>query len=181
MTTPFKPVLRGERVTLRPLTASDARAIHASLDEPISRRLTGTHTRHSLAEVEAHCARIEHAIDRWDYGIIVDGALIGEVVLNHVDLPNRSASMRIAVWEPGQRNKGYGSEAIGLLIRHGFETIGLNRIELEVYAFNPQARRVYEKLGFRLEGTRREALLWDGETVDAEIMSLLRREYFAGR
>jgi len=176
----MKPVLQGERVTLRPLAASDAEAIYASLEEPTSRRLTGTHTRHSLADVQAHCERIEHAADRWDYGIMAGGALVGEVVLNNVDLPNRSASLRIAIWEPAQRDKGYGTEAAGLLIRHGFEAVGLNRIELEVYAFNPMARRVYEKLGFRLEGTRREALLWEGEAVDAHVMSLLRREYLAG-
>ena len=70
-----------------------------------------------------------------------------------------------------------GTESASLLIGFGFETLALNRIELEVYAFNPQARRVYEKLGFRLEGTRREALIWDDERVDAHIMSMLRREF----
>ncbi|TPK63556.1 GNAT family N-acetyltransferase [Mesorhizobium sp. B2-4-19] len=50
------------------------------------------------------------------------------------------------------------------------------------WTFLPQskqgsANRGSEKLGFRLEGTRREALIWDGEAVDAHIMSLLKREY----
>lgn len=177
MPTSTKPVLRGGRVVLRPLTAEDAEAMYASLDDPVSMRLTGTHAKFSLEDVQAHCARIEGAEDRWDYGIMVGGNLIGEVVLNNVDWANKSASFRIAIWTAEHRNKGYGTESASLLIGFGFETLALNRIELEVYAFNPQARHVYEKLGFRLEGTRREALIWNGEKVDAHMMSLLRREY----
>jgi len=177
MTQATKPLLTGKTVTLRPLTRLDAPAIHAGLEEPESKRLTGTHARHTLAEVEAHYARAETAGDRCDYGIIAGGALIGEAVLNGIDWPNKAASFRIVIWEATGRDKGYGSEAAALLLRHGFEALGLNRIELEVYAFNPRARRVYEKLGFRLEGTRREALIWDGEPVDAHTMSLLKRDY----
>lgn len=173
-----KPLLQGNRIALRPLTASDAGAMYASLEEPTSRRLTGTYAEYTLEEVRAHCARIENAGDRWDYGVTVDGDLIGEVVLNNVDRMNKSASLRIAIWDPSERNKGYGSEAAALLIQHGFDKLGLNRIELAVYSFNPQARRVYEKLGFQVEGTKREALIWYGEVVDAHVMSLLRSEYF---
>ena len=46
-------------------------------------------------------------------------------------------------------------------------------MELEVYAFNARARRVYEKVGFRYEGTKRDALCWVGGWVDAPVMSLL--------
>ncbi|WP_208760401.1 GNAT family N-acetyltransferase [Mesorhizobium intechi] len=172
-------MLTGGTVTLRPLTRLDAPAIHAGLEDPEARRLTGTHARHTLAEMEAHYARAETAADRCDYGIIAGGALIGEAVVNGIDWPNKAASFRIVIWQATARAKGFGSAAAALLLRHGFEALGLNRIELEVYAFNPRARRVYEKLGFRLEGTRREALIWDGEAVDAHIMSLLKREYRA--
>lgn len=46
-----------------------------------------------------------------------------------------------------------------------------------MYAFNPRALRAYEKVGFRLEGTKREALIWEGEKVDSHMMSILRSEY----
>nr|WP_315501870.1 GNAT family protein [Actinomyces radicidentis] len=49
--------------------------------------------------------------------------------------------------------------------------MGLHRISLEVYAFNPAARRAYEKAGFVAEGRLRDALLYDGEWVDAEVMA----------
>ncbi|GHE85800.1 hypothetical protein GCM10014715_47620 [Streptomyces spiralis] len=63
------------------------------------------------------------------------------------------------------------------LDKPGFEQLGLHRISLEVYAFNPRARRVYEKVGFLAEGVLRDALLWEGERVDAAVMSILAPEW----
>lgn len=162
---------------LRPLAVGDVEAMYASLDDPESLRLTGTQSTFTFEQVRRHCERIEQADDRLDYAIEVASQPIGEAVLNCVDEINRSASFRIAIWKDGDRNKGIGTKAIRLLVWHGFEAVGLNRIELEVYSFNPRARRVYENIGFRLEGVRRQALLWNGEAVDAHIMALLRSEF----
>ncbi|MEM9027653.1 MAG: GNAT family protein [Pseudomonadota bacterium] len=172
-----KPVIRCEPVTLRPLGVADAAAIWDSLDEPEANRLTGTQSAFTFDAVRRHCKQLETADDRVDYGIVVAHTLVGEVVLNQIDWINRCASFRIALWRPEHRNRGYGSIATFLAVRHGFEALSLNRIELEVYAFNPRARRVYEKMGFVLEGTRRQALLWDGDWVDAHMMSLLRDHF----
>jgi RimJ/RimL family protein N-acetyltransferase len=176
MPTETKPILNGPRVTLRPLTRDDAPAMFASLDDPELRRLTGTHASHSLEDVTAHCARLEASPDRWDYGIVVDGRLIGEVVLNDFQAANRSTSFRIGIWDPAARNQGYGYEATRLLVEFAFEALGVNRVELEVFSFNPRARRVYEKAGFRVEGVRREALIWEDQVVDSVLMAQLRRD-----
>ena len=53
--------------------------------------------------------------------------------------------------------------------------------ELQVFAFNPRARRVYEKVGFVVEGTLREVLRYDDVWVDATVMSILDRMWHAGR
>jgi RimJ/RimL family protein N-acetyltransferase len=53
----------------------------------------------------------------------------------------------------------------------------MHRVELAVYRFNPRARRVYDKVGFVYEGTMRDALLWEGNWVDADTMSILDREW----
>jgi RimJ/RimL family protein N-acetyltransferase len=55
--------------------------------------------------------------------------------------------------------------------------VGIHRIELEVYDFNPRARHVYEKIGFIHEGTKRDALLWDGAWVDCHCMALLEPDW----
>jgi RimJ/RimL family protein N-acetyltransferase len=171
-----KPILAGDRIRLRPLAVADAGLMHTSLEDPVLCRLTGTHARFTFEQIRAHCERIEAAGDRWDYGILVEGRLIGEVVLNHLDPANRSCSLRIAIWSAADRGRGYGTEAVGLVVDFAFRRLDLNRVELEVYAFNPQARRAYEKAGFRLEGTKREALIWNGEKVDAHLMSILKND-----
>jgi RimJ/RimL family protein N-acetyltransferase len=51
---------------------------------------------------------------------------------------------------------------------------------LEVYAFNPRARHVYEKVGFEVEGTMREALRFDNDWVDAHLMAVLARDWRGG-
>lgn len=174
-----KPILRGERVTLRPLTAVDAAAVFASMADAEVMRLTGTQQQFTLAQVEAFCRRVAEADDRADYAITLgdDPAYIGEVVLNEIDWENRTANFRIAL--AGQRyfGKGYGSEATRLIVDYGFKQLKLHRIELEVYDFNPRAQRVYEKAGFVREGVRRDVLLWDGEYHSAIVMSVLRHEY----
>jgi RimJ/RimL family protein N-acetyltransferase len=63
-----------------------------------------------------------------------------------------------------------------LIVDYVFAELPVNRLELEVYAFNPRAIAIYEKVGFRREGVRRDALLWDGEFVDAIMMSVIRSD-----
>jgi RimJ/RimL family protein N-acetyltransferase len=169
----IRPVLRGDRVML----PEDGEAMFRSLSDEEAMRLTGTQQSFTVDEVKRHCTSIANARGRMDYAVIVEGNLIGEVVINDIDPPNRSAGFRIAVWYLQNRNRGYGSEAARLVIDYAFRTLDLNRIELEVYAFNPRARHVYEKLGFKVEGIRRQALWWDGEPVDAIIMAMLRSDY----
>ena len=75
---------------------------------------------------------------------------------------HRSGDLGITIGEREHQGKGYGAEAIGLLLDYGFATLGLHRIGLSVYENNPRGIRCYEKCGFRREGARREARWWAG-------------------
>lgn len=178
---PGKPILTGPNVRLRPLAESDADAVLAGMEDAESMRLTGSHGTFTPERVAAHCSRVAAAFDRWDYAIEVPGAfgsrMVGEVVLNEVDSDNRSANIRIVIWVPEARNRGYGTEAMRLMTAFGIERVGLHRIELQVHAFNPRAIRAYEKVGFRLEGTLREALSWVGAWIDTHVMSVLASDW----
>ena len=175
----FKPTLRGTRVVLRPIEPDDAAAMHASLADGECQRLTGTTRSFTLDEVRRHCERVSRATDRVDYAITLadDPSYLGEAVLNEIDRDQRCASFRIALAGEALFGQGYGTEATRLLLEHGFDGLGLHRIELEVYDFNPRARHVYEKLGFVQEGVRRDVLLWEGTYHSAILMSLLEDEY----
>ena len=71
-------------------------------------------------------------------------------------------------------------EAARLVVAHAFSATDLHRIELEVHAVNPRAKHVDERAGFRVEGRRRDAFVFDGERVDAVLMAVLRPEHRPG-
>lgn len=174
-----KPTIIGKTITLRAIKESDAQSMFDSLSDEEAKRLTGTKQSFSFEEVLNHCKRVFAANDRVDYAIILKetGDYVGEVVLNEIDWDNQSANMRIALAGKNWFGKGMGTEAIQLILDFGFNALNLHRIELEVYEFNPRAIRVYEKVGFKREGIRRDALFWDGKFYDAILMSILKSEF----
>lgn len=173
-----KPTLSGELVLLRPVVAADAAGLFGCDDETL--RLTGSHGRaHDLSGLERwYATRGAHA-DRLDLSIIeqASGEWAGEVVLNELNADNESCGFRILLQGPRFYGRGLGTEASRLVLDYAFGVIGVHRVELQVYDFNPRARHVYEKLGFVHEGTMRDALRWDGQWVDGHLMALLDRDW----
>lgn len=107
-----------------------------------------------------------------------DGRLIGHITLSGGSLPHRAAELAIMLGGD-QVNRGYGTRAIGLMLKYGFAEMGLNRIGLRVAAYNTRAVHAYEKAGFILEGREREIYFHQGRFHDQLIFSVLARDYFA--
>lgn len=96
---------------------------------------------------------------------------LGIVHLDHVwDSLFDEETLRLAAGRPG---RGYGTEATRAVLDYAFDRIGVHRVELDVYSFNPRAQRSYEKAGFRYEGRQRHTLFWDGEWADSILMAVL--------
>ena len=108
-----------------------------------------------------------------------DWRLIGNSSFFDFDWIARSAEVGIMIGEKTIWNQGYGTEVMGLLLRHGFETLNLNRVYLRVYAENKRAIRTYEKAGFVHEGRMRQAVFKHGSYSDVLYMSVLREEWNA--
>ncbi|MFC4455341.1 GNAT family protein [Deinococcus sonorensis] len=163
------------RLQLVPLSTEHLDQVMAGLHHREFMRLTGTHGTFTRDAVDRFLDRVTRADDRADWAILraSDGTYLGEVVLNDLDQHNRSMSFRIALNHPAMVGQGYGTEATRAVVEYGFDVVGLHRISLGVYAFNPRARRVYEKCGFVHEGVERDALNWEGEWVDLHRMSML--------
>ncbi|MEV5962628.1 GNAT family protein [Kribbella sp. NPDC051952] len=177
-----KPTLTGELVVLRPVDESDYDALRAAMDDPEVGRFTG-----SRDELDEDFAREWYRTrsdqtDRLDLAIVskATGRTVGEAVLNQWSPEDESCNFRILIGPDG-RGQGLGTEATRLIVGYGFEQLGLYRISLTVFAFNPRAKRVYEKAGFVEEGRLRQALKWDGERVDDIMMAILRPEWDALR
>lgn len=103
--------------------------------------------------------------------------MIGNCGYNDIDWRCRAGELGIFIGAKQYWNQGYGTEVMELLVRHGFETLNLNRVCLQVYANNPRAVRSYEKAGFVHEGCKRQAMYKDGQYVDILLMSVLRSEW----
>lgn len=153
--------------------------VWAGLADEESMRLTGTHQRFEADAIRKYLAGLPGSDDRADWAVFrkADERYLGEVVLNQLEAENASMNFRIALFGADVLGKGYGTQATKAVVAYGFEQVGLHRISLGVFAFNPRARRAYEKAGFVEEGVRREVLLWDGEWYDDIVMSILRHEY----
>jgi RimJ/RimL family protein N-acetyltransferase len=102
---------------------------------------------------------------------------IGNIGLMDIDWRNRSAEVGILIGEKAYWNQGYGREAMQMMLKHGFETLNLNRIFLRVYETNPRAVRSYEQAGFVHEGRQRQAEHRQGKYCDVLMMSVLRSEW----
>ena len=81
--------------------------------------------------------------------------------------------------EPEFWGKGYGSDAMNVILRFGFRQLNLNRVNLNVFEYNPRAIRSYEKVGFQIEGRERQWIAREGKRWDIIYMGILRREWEA--
>ncbi|HSB66380.1 MAG TPA: GNAT family protein [Anaerolineales bacterium] len=109
----------------------------------------------------------------------VSWKMIGGCGFFRYDQRNRSAEFGIMIGDKSCWNQGYGTEAVRLLVQHGFNTLNLNRIYLRVLESNPRAIRAYEKAGFTHEGRQRQAEFKEGRYLDLLVMSILKDEFIS--
>ncbi|RKD22376.1 Protein N-acetyltransferase, RimJ/RimL family [Caminicella sporogenes DSM 14501] len=102
---------------------------------------------------------------------------IGQIDLIKIDWKNRKAIMGIIIGREENHSKGYGTEAINLLLEFCFQRLGLNKLELEVREYNKKAIRCYEKCGFKVEGIFKEDRYIYGRFTDTYRMAILRKEW----
>ena len=106
--------------------------------------------------------------------------LVGNVGLWGARAKDRCATLGIALGRE-HVSRGYGTDAMRVIVGYGFREMGLHRIQLSVAPFNPAGIRASEKAGFVEEGRYREAVLHDGRWYDEVLMSILDREWAARR
>jgi RimJ/RimL family protein N-acetyltransferase len=178
-----RPFLIGTRIYLRPIEMDDIPKMCEWVNHPdVTRTLRMLRPMTTLNEREfvEHVSR--SATDIATLIVVKAGDRpIGTCGLMRIDWVARHAGFGIGIGNPREWGKGYGSEATRLITRYAFETLNLNRVWLDVHADHPTARRAYEKSGFRVEGTQRQAAFRDGRYVDMLLMSVLRSEWEAAR
>ena len=175
--------LTGERVRLRPAAEEDYPLLDAWWQEPrglilqtqvLQPRPAG-HAAESFTTWSANGSygNAGYAIEPLD-----DARLVGHIAVHSASLPVRAGVLGIIIG-PDDQSKGYGSDAVRVMLRLAFTEMGLNRVELRVFAFNDKAIRTYERCGFVVEGRRRETGFHNGSFHDEIIMAVLARDWYA--
>ena len=117
--------------------------------------------------------------DKYNFSIInkSNDMLLGNISLMKVDFVDRTAELGIFIGEEDNLGKGYGSDAIRLILEYGFNQLNLNNIMLRVYSFNEIAINAYKKCGFKVFGTHREAHYFEGKYCDEIYMNILKKNF----
>lgn len=174
--------LTGKQVRLRELREDDLPHLVAWWNDP------GIATYQALLPQPRTFAGIADMFRAWcrndggDCGLCVTkrkgSELIGQVALFGATSKDRCATFAI-VLGPDHHGRGYGTDAVRVTVRYGFEELGLHRIELGVFGFNPRAIATYRKAGFVEEGRRRKAIWRSGAWHDHVTMGILHDEWVA--
>ena len=177
----YMPALETPRLILRKLTMHDAQDIYDYSRDPLVAKHVLWDAHRSIGESRAYLRymlRKYRACEPASWGIEFreTGKIIGTVGFMWIQSDNAAAevgySLSRAYW-----NRGIMSEALEAVIRYGFESLHLNRIEAIHELDNPASGAVMRKCGMVREGTLREKLLNKGRYVDVDMYAILRRNY----
>jgi RimJ/RimL family protein N-acetyltransferase len=103
--------------------------------------------------------------------------LIGNISLANIDNIHKTATLGIMIGKKDERGKGYGTEAITLMLDYAFNYLNLNNIMLEALCTNIKAVKCYEKCGFKKMGIRRESSYINGKYRDNIFMQILKKDF----
>ena len=171
--------LVGNRCYLSPCAPEDAPLFAQWLNDADVAVPLGDEAYHTLSP-EAFQADIADSLHRQDpMFTIVDlesDCAIGRCLLFSVNPIDRSAMLGIFIGDKTFWGRGYGQEAMQLLLEYAFDLLNLNSVMLGVFEFNRRAIHAYEKLGFRVIGRRRQARIIGGKAYDGILMDILAPE-----
>jgi len=109
--------------------------------------------------------------------LLEDDRLIGDIGLGGIQWTHGNAFVGIGLGDRAYWGKGYGTDAMQVILRYAFKELNLHRVSLDVFEYNPRAIRSYEKAGFVHEGRMRRMLNREGQRWDMVFMGILREEW----
>ena len=176
--------LTGRRVYLRGAVPEDAVVCAPWFNDPEVNRYLVTGRRPNAVEHSRDVITRAMNSEREVMFAVIEresGRHIGNAGLHRIHPVYRSALFGVVIGVPECWHRGYGTEVTALVTDFAFSRLNLNRVELEVAAANARAQRIYERVGYRVEGTRRQAMYVEGRYEDVTLMSILRAEWEALR
>ncbi|MFX1262692.1 MAG: GNAT family N-acetyltransferase [Promethearchaeota archaeon] len=173
----------GEKVRLRRLESHDADPILVYWNQYELRQYLPTPLPTSHDDMLQYIESANEAFSKktkFTFGIEAkeDSSLIGIIDLANISWLSRNGEISIfAIFHPDYRGKGYGKEAIVVLLDMAFSVLNLHTVYLWVASFNERAIGFYERVGFKTQGKLRELAFRDGQHYDVTIMDILKSEF----
>ena len=176
---------QGETVRLRPLRKADAQKKWREWTDTHARRLLEYQLDLPPVSYEAYEADLEDACEfkdtskRISFGVeTLDGEFVGWINLFKGGVKNGTFALGAAVFRE-YRQKGYGAEAIRIVLRYAFRELRMHKCNTECLAINEGSIRLQTKLGFVEEGRRRETVFMDGKHHDILLFGMTKAEFEA--
>ncbi len=175
-------MLRGKRISLTPIKREYIESFLRWFNDPEITQYLLMYRPLTQMEEEDWLENLKNRQDTISFSIVASNddnseILIGNCGIHNINWKNRVGEAGITIGEKQYHNKGFGTEAMELLLDYGFNTVNLNRIELFVYEYNTRAINLYKKLGFTEEGRKRQFMWNKGKYHDAIMMGMLAEEW----
>lgn len=177
------PLFTGKLIRLAVPTPDDFPILQKWTENDVYQRLAdGDPARpQSIEQIESFAKAFFESKDNYFFRIrtLEDDRLIGGMGLFDFRWKDQTAEFGIVIGEPDYWGKGYGSDAIQVMLRYAFHELNLHRICLQVMDYNTRACRAYEKCGFVKEGVQREAIKRNGKRWNLIDYAILYDEWLA--
>ncbi len=172
------------RIYLRALEIEDYKKIHEWRKDPIYQAGVVSMKRFTSSETEKKW--VESVIDKHEktqevrLAIVLksNDEIIGSQSLTSIDLINKNAVINSWIGDNNHRKKGYIQEARYLILRYGFQELGLERISAEILEENIASRKAGENCGYLQEGILRNAVFKEGKFHNLVVYSVLKDEFY---
>jgi len=175
-----KNFLEGEKVALRDFKLSDGKLLKLWLsNKKVNYFLEMGFRPFRDKEVRAFQKRAMNSENDIIFTILKkeNRKVIGSCGLYDIDFISKRGQLNIIIGDDQSHNDGYGTDTVKILIKYGFERLGLNSIQLGVNAENIKGLKAYKKAGFKKEGQRRQYIYTNNKFNDMIVMSILASEY----
>ena len=172
--------LQGKQVYLAVLEREDCKKLWNDFEYDFDNPVEPFNIGHSIEKAEGWFDEIQklQGDKNVRLGIFLnDGEVVGDVALQDIDSTHRICSIGLGIAKIENRGKGYGTEAVRLILEYGFDHVGIERMTANTLEINKPAQRSLEKLGFVLEGRERKAFCYGGKKYDRLNYGLLVGEY----
>lgn len=171
--------IEGERVYLSPINKDDVNIYTKWMND--SSVTDGIGRTSYLFNIDGEKEYLEKKVsNEYKFAIVEKSSdtLIGNCSIFKIDNICGHGELGIMIGEESFRSKGYGQEAIRLLLSYCFETLNFVSVELSALSFNERAINCYKKCGFKEVGRLRKSFFANGSYHDSVILDILKEEFY---